>query len=75
MHYSGDRITGIVRNNTGRDYSYVQVEFNIYDSTGAQIGSTMDNINNLEPHGTWRFSAYVFESNGTKCRLKDITGW
>ena len=50
-------IEGEIVNNTKNSYSYVQIQFNVYDSTGAQIGSAMDNINNLEANGTWKFKA------------------
>lgn len=55
-------IVGTVTNNTDRTYSYAQVEFNLYDNANNQVGSAMDNINNLEPHGTWRFKAIVLEN-------------
>lgn len=73
--YSGQHVTGSIRNNTRRTYSYAQVQINVYDSNGAQIGSTMDNINNLAPGGIWKFDAYVFEENGSKVSVEDICGW
>lgn len=50
-------IEGTVTNNTNNSYSYVQVEFNVYDKDGAIIGSCFDNINNLEAKGTWKIKA------------------
>lgn len=50
-------ITGDVTNNTSSDYSYVSVEFNVYDSDGNQIGNCFDSTNNLEAHGTWKIEA------------------
>ena len=41
-------IIGMVKNNTDKTYSYVQISFNLYDDSGAQVGSSIDNINNLE---------------------------
>ena len=41
-------ITGSIKNNTDKQYSYVQVTFNLYDADGAQIGTALANINNLE---------------------------
>ena len=68
-------IQGTVRNNTSSQYSYVQVEINLYDNSGAQVGSTLANVNNLEPNGTWKFEAPVLESNAKKAKVKDVTGF
>ncbi|MGE5590998.1 MAG: FxLYD domain-containing protein [Bacillota bacterium] len=50
-------VTGTVKNNSNKKYSYAQVEINLYDKDGNQVGSTLANINNLEPGGTWKFKA------------------
>ncbi len=68
-------IVGTVVNNTDKEYSYVQIEFNLYDSDGAQVGSTFANVANLEPHGKWKFEAMVLEDSATQAKLKDITGF
>ncbi|HBT20620.1 MAG TPA: DUF3426 domain-containing protein [Peptococcaceae bacterium] len=68
-------VVGTVKNNTDKEYSYVQVEINLYDDSGAQVGSTLDNTNNLEPGGTWKFKAVIMEDNATKYRIKDISGF
>ena len=67
-------IKGVVVNNTDNDYGYVQVEFNLYDKDGNQVGSTFTNVNNLEPHGKWKFSALVNEDSATKAKLKGVNG-
>lgn len=68
-------IVGTVKNNTNKTYSYVQVEFNLYDGSGAQVGSTFDNINNLEPNGIWKFKAIITDDNAKNYKLKGVTGW
>lgn len=68
-------VTGTIRNNTSREYSYVQVEINLYDSSGAQVGSTLANMNNLEPNGLWKFKAPILEENATSYKIKDVTGF
>lgn len=69
-------IQGEIKNNTAKTYSYVQVTFNLYDANGAQIGTAMDNINNLESNGTWKYKAlgYVTE-NVASYKFVEITGW
>jgi|LDZS01.1.fsa_nt_gi hypothetical protein len=68
-------VVGTVKNNTDKEYSYVQVEINLYDDAGTQVGSTMTNANNLEPGGTWKFKAPILEENATKYKVKDVTGF
>ena len=68
-------IGGTIRNNTDKTYSYVQVQINLYDNSGAQVGSTLANINNLEPHATWRFKAIVLEDSAKTAKVKAITGF
>lgn len=67
-------ITGTIKNNTNKEYSYVQVEINLYDESGNLINSTLDNINNLEANGTWKFKAMATSEFSTY-KIKDITGW
>ena len=66
-------VSGVIKNNTNKKYSYVQVEINLYDGSGAQVGSTLDNINNLEPGGTWKFKAIVIEDEATEAKVAGIT--
>lgn len=56
-------ITGSVKNLKGRDLSYAQITFNLYDADGAQIGTALDNINDLEEDGLWKFKALVFDDS------------
>jgi N-acetylmuramoyl-L-alanine amidase CwlA len=73
--YSSKYIAGTVKNNTNKQYSYVQVEINLYDDAGNQVGSTLANANNLEPGGTWKFKAPIIEEKATKYKVKDVTGF
>lgn len=71
------KITGILTNNSGRDCSYVQVEYNLYDADGNQIGTALANINNLKDGGTWKFEAFAFTSPESiaSFELADVTGF
>lgn len=51
------KITGTLTNNTDKDYGYIQVEYNLYDADGAQIGTAFANTNNLKAGGVWKFEA------------------
>ena len=68
-------IVGKVKNHSNQNYSYVQVEFNLYDNNGNQVGSTIDNIMNLRAGGTWSFEAMIFEDSVTRYELVDVTAW
>ncbi len=73
--YDNSVIKGIVQNNTDKEYGYLQVEFNLYDKDDNQVGSTFANVNNVEPHGKWKFEAMVMESTARSARLKGVTGF
>ena len=68
-------VTGTIMNNTNRQYSYVQVTFNLYVEDGAQIGTAMANVNNLEANGTWKFRAPGLTQEVASYKLMEITGW
>lgn len=70
-------LKGVIKNNSGKDCTYVQVTFNLYDSDGNQIGTALDNINNLEKDGTWKFKAMGIDVDGevASYKLAEITGY
>lgn len=68
-------ISGVIKNNSGKDCSYVQITFNMYDADGNQVGTALDNINNLEKSGTWKFKAMSIEKEATSYKLAGITGF
>ena len=63
------KITGTLVNNTDEDKSYLQIEYNLYDADGAQIGTALANINNLKAGGTWKFEATSME------KPEDVADW
>lgn len=70
-------IEGYIKNNTDKEYSYVQVTFNLYDSEGNQLGTAVDNINNLEANGRWKFKAIALSDSDkiASYKLSEITGF
>jgi hypothetical protein len=68
-------VGGVVRNYGNHTYSYVQVEINLYDNAGNQVGSALDNTTNLEPHSEWHFKAVTIQDEASKFRVMAITGW
>lgn len=71
-------INGTVTNNTDKDYSYVQIEFVCYDSQGNNLGTALDNTNNLLGNQTWKYKA-TFLGSGVEeidhCDYHEITSW
>jgi tetratricopeptide (TPR) repeat protein len=65
-------ISGIVRNNSDHSYSYVQVTVPLYDSGGNLVESAMDNVNNLNAGGTWKFNAIVLTEGELTFRMSEI---
>lgn len=69
-------ILGVAKNNTGKDLSYVQIEFSVYDSAGNNVGTALANINNLGAGDTWRFEATLLSFPNTRpssYKLADVT--
>ena len=50
-------VTGTLTNNTDDEVGYIQVEYNLYDADGAQVGTALANTNNLKAGGAWKFEA------------------
>lgn len=73
--YGNRFITGEIVNNSAKRYSYVQVQINLYDGAGAQLGSTMANVNNLEPGGVWKFRAVVLQDDFTAYKVAGVSGF
>ena len=68
-------IVGSVRNQSAKRYRYVQVQFTLYDKDGAQVGSALANVNNLEANGLWKFKAIVLEDSAMEAKFAELTGW
>ena len=70
-------IEGYVKNNSDKDYEYVQIEFTAYDSEGNTLGSCVDYTSSLEADGRWQFSASCDgeASSIASYKLKEITGY
>ncbi|MDD5546873.1 MAG: FxLYD domain-containing protein [Candidatus Omnitrophica bacterium] len=71
-------IAGKVKNNSNKRYSYVQIEFNLYDKDGNHVGTALDSINNLEPNSIWKFQAVPLMSGTadvTGAKLKGVSGF
>lgn len=71
-------IEGIVTNKTDKDYSYVQIEFICYDKDGNNLGTALDNTNNLLGGQTWKYKAIFTGSDAESvdhCDYHETTSW
>lgn len=70
-------IEGTVKNNTNKDYSYLQVTYNVYDKDGNNLGTCLANNNNVEANSTWKFKAVCSgeAKDIATYKLDEITGW
>jgi len=69
-------ITGEAVNDSGQDYSYVQLTFALYDESDVKVGDALANTNGLADDQRWRFEAIGTESGSVATfRLNDITAY
>ena len=71
----GCEITGTVVNRTGKKLKYAQIQYNLYDASGAQIGSALANINGLEPGGRWNFKAIGVGKGVKTFKFSEMSGF
>lgn len=68
-------VVGKIKNEGTKAVSYAHITFIVYDAEGNQIGTALDNINNLEAGATWAFSAMVLQDNAANVKLGDIISY
>jgi DNA-directed RNA polymerase subunit RPC12/RpoP len=68
-------ITGTVVNEGNKTLNYAQIQFNLYDDSGAQVGSAVANINGLEPGGRWNFKAVTFTNKWKTFKMFKLSGF
>jgi hypothetical protein len=71
----GGQITGTVVNRRNHKLNYAQISFNLYDASGAQIGSALANINGLEAGGRWNFTASTFGKDFHSYKFSELSGF
>lgn len=71
------KITGTYTNTSGKELSYVQLSYNLYDSDGAQIGTSYANTTNLADGAAWKFEAICSKDADeiASYQLTDVTAY
>ncbi len=72
--FSGE-ITGIVVNRPNRTLRYAEIRFNLLDDSGAQVGSALANINDLEAGGRWSFRAVTLRRDFAQYKVTKVSGY
>ncbi len=73
IEYGYAEITGTVKNETGVSWDYVEIDFDIYNSSGEKVGVAMDNIRGLDANERWKFKALcACDENQYRYSLKGI---
>ena len=68
-------VIGKVKNNTSKQYTYVQIQYALYDKDENQIGTALANVNGLESGGTWKFDAIGLPTETYQYKLINLTGY
>lgn len=71
-------VTGVLKNNTDKKKSYVQIVFSVNDKDGNKVASALANVNNLESGKTWKFKAvYIGKEKDVKIDIEnpDVSGF
>ena len=50
-------VVGVLKNNTGKKVSYIEINVPVYDADGNKVGECMTNVTDLGPDETWKFKA------------------
>lgn len=74
----GATITGTVTNVSGKDKSYVQISYTLYDKEGNLLGNAYANANDLKAGASWKYEAYAGVSDPKAIATferGDMTSW
>lgn len=71
--FGGRYLYGAVRNNSAETLPYAQITFDLYDKSGARVGTAMANIENLGATQEWKFNAPVLEDTASSASLGTLS--
>lgn len=72
--YGNLSLTGTATNTTDSELSYVQISVAFLDASGAQVGTSMANTNNLAPGQRWKWEAMFMDMDTSAVDSASITG-
>jgi len=71
----GGEITGTIVNRTGKKLTYAEIRFDLYDASGARVGTAIANINGLGHLERWNFKATSFGTKFTTYKIGKLSGF
>jgi hypothetical protein len=71
----GSAIVGTVVNRRNKALRYVQLSFNLYDESGAQVGTAVAQVDHLEAGGQWNFKALTREDHWKSFKVAELSGF
>ena len=72
---TSDQITGQVENRKGRTLRYVEIKYNLYDTSGAHVGTAFTNTTGLENGRVWKFQAHILGKEYSTFKLNELSGY
>lgn len=71
------KVTGVIKNTSGKTKNYVEITFNVYDSNGYRIGSAWANIADLSAGSSWKFEALSpgTAESAASVEFASLSGW
>ena len=66
------KITGTLRNLTGKVFARCEVSFEITTKAGAQVGAVATTVHNLQPHASTNFSIPVPQSDAAFAMVREL---
>ena len=70
----GTVITGVIRNTADRELRYAGIEFNVYNSSGNQIGKVWDSMHGLDAGAVWEFRTAALPTEAADVKFRKIFG-
>lgn len=67
-------ICASVKNNSNKDYKFVQVKIKLFDNNNNIIHNTATSASDLEKGQSWNFSVAVLNEKASSFQIKDIIG-
>lgn len=72
------KVSGVIKNITNKELSYVSIEFIIYDEAGNNLGTADTSIRHFASGDTWQFEARLIgstDTRATKFRVGNVIIW
>ena len=69
----GMKVTGIVKNNTGRLIRTTEIILNLTDAADSKLGAVRAQVDNLAPHATVKFQVPIEQKDAALALVREVT--